>query len=340
MVKQVRLPNGEIGFFGDMETPEEIRGKIEKKFPDAYKSQGALAARGAARGFAGNAADAMRLSHVPVLGNVLGAMFPPAAMWDAATKLKGDPLRAAAAEKATTEFADAETPSGAEYLGWLGSQALPAFIGPELGIARSLGSLAKSGLKKGGEYALEKAGLKGAAKGAGKVAEGAAVGPKPKVRLKADGRLVEIAPDGSERTASHWTRRQMEKHALIAKGQPTSSTAFKPGEKLIGANSPDAEHAAIIEALSNHSNWAKAKHVAKIMSVPTWLVLATMTRGGREVGGRAIRAGVATEGRALSGENPPSDQSIQKGEAGGGGQGSRPVQTNPPVLPQDGGSPR
>lgn len=333
MPKQVRLPDGQIGFFGDMESPAEIRAKIEKKYPDAYKSQTALAARGAARGFAGNAADAMRLSHLPGIGGAVGAMFPPAAAWNMATKLPGDPLRAAAAEKATTEFADAETPSGAEYLGWAGSQIVPAFLAPEIGLAKSLGNLAKSGLKKGGQYALEKSGLKGAEKGAAKVAgEGAGIGPKPKLRMKADGSIVEVTPEGGEKTVTNWTRRQMEKRELTAKGQPTSSTAYKPGEQVIGG-SPDADHAAVIEALSNHQNWAHAKHVAKMMGVPTWLALGILTRGGRNVAGRGIKAGVATEGRALSGENPPYEQ-------GQGPRPSGPSQTNPPTLPQNGGGPR
>lgn len=333
MPKRVEMPDGQIKFFGDMESPEEIRAQIQKQFPDAYKGQGELAARGAARGFAGDAADAMRLSHLPGIG----AMFPPAAAWNLASKIPGDPLHTGAAEQKLSEFGNAETPSGAEWMGWAGSQVIPGLLGPT-GLTRPLTSLAKSGLKKGGEYALEKFGFKQAEKGAAKVATGPAVGPKPKVRLKADGRLVEVANDGTERTASSWTRRQMEKHAQIAKGQPTSSTAFRPGEKLIGS-SPDAEHAELKsmmhEAMNNATVWGKAKHLAKVAGIPTWMALGILSHHGRNVAARGVRAGAIAEGRALSGENPPNEQKAT-GTTGTSG----PVQTNPPALPQDGGSPR
>lgn len=316
MPKQVRLPDGQIGFFGDLETPEEIRGKIEKKFPDAYKGQGELAARGAARGVVGDYADAARLSHLPGVG----ALFPPAGAWDLASKIPGDPLHTGAAEKAATEFANAPTPSGAEWLGWAGSQVLPALVGPT-GLTRPLTDLASAGLKKGGKYALGKFGVKEAEKAAPKVAEGgAALGPKPKLRMKADGSIVEVDAQGREKSVTQWTKRQMEKRELQAKGQPTSSTAFKPGEKLIGA-SPDAEHAELKammhEAISDHTMWAHAKHLAKLAHIPNWMALGILTtRAGRNVAARGIRAGAVAGGRTQSGENPPDQKKTERPDAG------------------------
>jgi hypothetical protein len=192
------------------------------------------------------------------------------------------------------DFANAPTP-GAENYGWWGAAGLEALpIGGPL-------ALGAKGAKAGGRYLLRKAIERGIVPAAGKeaapvAAEVAATAPKPRLRLKASGDVKEITPEGNERTVRQWTKRQMEKRALRAQGQPTSSTAPPT------ATDVQADYQKVIDALGHDAAHRLGRHLLHTAGVPPIVSHALMTHVGRRLADLPLTAGGLGAARTMGSE--------------------------------------
>jgi hypothetical protein len=291
------MPDGATVAFPDDMPKEQIRAKILEKFPDAFKQPSAWdttkqVATGAGRAVAGNLADAYALSDIPGIG-VLG----PGTLLRLSQQVPGG----AGARRAVEDFANAPTP-GAENYGWWGAQGLEALVPP--GGPLTLGA---KGIKAGTRFALKKgaewlpsvaqkfapAAEKEAAPAAAAVA---ATAPKPRLRLKASGDVKEITPEGNERTVRQWTKRQMEKRALRAQGQPTSSTAPPT------ATDVHADYQKVIDALGHDAAHRLGRHLLHTAGVPPIVSHALMTHVGRRLADLPLTAGGLGAARTMGSE--------------------------------------
>jgi hypothetical protein len=299
------MPDGATVAFPDDMPKEQIRAKILEKFPDAFKQPSAWdttkqVATGAGRALAGNLADAYGLSDIHGVGSLMGA---PGTLLRLSQQVPGG----GAARRAVEDFANAPTP-GAENYGWWGVQGLEALVPPggplTLG-AKGIKAGTRLALKKGAEW-LPSVAQKFAPAAEKEAAPAAAavggIGAKPRLRIKADGSVVEVAPDGTERFVRQWTKRQMEKRALRAQGQPTSSTAPPTSTDV------HADYQKVMDVLGEHAAHRLGRHLLHTAGVPPIVSHALMTHVGRRLADLPINTGILAGARTLSSENPPNDR--------------------------------